>query len=63
MQNIYRATLAEHMGPKANLFVICMAAAREVPVYRFIRPLGFDALREVVEVFEEHLRELDRFEM
>jgi hypothetical protein len=58
MQNIYRATMAEHMGRKANLFVTCAAAAREVPVYRFSRPLGFHALREVVDVLEEHLREL-----
>jgi hypothetical protein len=62
MQNIYRAAMAEHMGRKANLFVICAAAARDVPVYRFSRPLGFHALREVVNLLEEHLCELDPVE-
>jgi hypothetical protein len=57
MQNIYRATMAEHMGRKANLFVTCAAAAREVAIYRFSRPLGFHALHEVVDALEEHLRQ------
>jgi hypothetical protein len=59
MQNIYRATMAEHMGLKANMFVTCAAAARQVPVYRFSRQLGFHAFRHVVDVLEEHLRDLE----
>jgi len=58
MQNIYRVAIAERMGRKANLFVTCAAAAREVPVYRFSRPLGFQILPDVLKVLEEHLHEL-----
>jgi hypothetical protein len=58
MQNIYRAPLAEHMGHKATLFVMCAAVAREVPVYRLSRPLNFLYLREVMEVLESHLHEV-----
>jgi hypothetical protein len=58
MQNIYRVAIAERMGRKANLFVACAAAAREVPVYRFSRPLGFQILPDVLKVLEEHLHEL-----
>jgi len=58
MQNIYRVAIAERMGRKANLFVTCAAAAREVAVYRFSRPLGFQILPDVLKVLEEHLHEL-----
>ena len=58
MQNIYRVAIAERMGRKANVFVACAAAAREVPVYRLSRPLGFQILPDVLNVLEEHLHEL-----
>jgi hypothetical protein len=58
MQNIYRVAIAERMGRKAKLFVTCAAAAQEVPVYRFSRPLGFQILPDVLKVLEEHLHEL-----
>ena len=58
MQNIYRVTMAERMGRKAKLFVACAAAARDVPVYRLSRPLGFQILPDVLNVLEEHLHDL-----
>ena len=58
MQNIYRVTMAERMGRKAKLFVACAAAARDVPVYRLSRPLGFQILPDVLKVLEEHLHDL-----
>jgi len=58
IQNIYRSGLAEHMGRKPALFVTCAAAARDIPVFRFSRPLGFHALREAVDVLEDHLSDL-----
>jgi hypothetical protein len=58
MQNIYRIGIAERMGRKPNLFVACAAAAREVPLYRLSRPLGFQILPDVLKVLEEHLHEL-----
>jgi HPr Serine kinase C-terminal domain len=57
MQNVYRVAMAERMGRKANLFVTCAVAAREVPVYRVSRPLGFRILPDVLNVLEEHLHE------
>ena len=58
MQNIYRSSLAAHMGRKPAVFVVCAAAARDVPVFRFSRPLGFHALRKAVDILEDHLRDL-----
>jgi hypothetical protein len=58
MQNIYRLAIAERMGRKAKLFVACAAAARQVPVYRLSRPLGFQIVPDVLKVLEEHLHEL-----
>jgi hypothetical protein len=58
MQNIYRSRLAEHMGRKPAAFVVCAAATRDVPVFRFRRPLGFHALRSAVDILEDHLRDL-----
>jgi hypothetical protein len=57
MQNIFRSNLAEHMGKQATLFAVCTAAARDVPVFRFSRPLGYDMLPEALDVLEEHLRD------
>jgi hypothetical protein len=57
MQNVYRLGLAEYMGYKPAAFVVCAAAARDVPVFRFSRPLGFDTLHEGVEFLEDHMRD------
>jgi hypothetical protein len=58
MQNVYRLGLAEHMGYKPAAFVVCAATARDVPLFRFSRPLGFDTLHEGVDLLEEHLRDI-----
>ena len=58
MQNVYRLGLAEHMGYKPAAFIVCAAAAHNVPVFRFSRPMGFDTLREGVDVLEEHLHDI-----
>ena len=57
MQNVYRLGLAEYMGYKPAAFVVCAATARDVPVFRFSRPLGFDTLHEGVEFLEDHMRD------
>ena len=58
MQNVYRLGLAEYMGYKPAAFVVCAAAARDVPVFRFSRPFGFSTLREGIECLENHLRDV-----
>jgi hypothetical protein len=58
MTNIYRLGLAEHMGFKPAAFVICAATARDVPVFRFSRPMAFNALHEGVGLLEDHLRDI-----
>jgi hypothetical protein len=58
MQNVYRLGLAEYMGLKPAAFVVCAATARDVPVFRFSRPLGFDILHEGVEFLEDHMRDV-----
>jgi hypothetical protein len=55
MQNIYRLGFAERMGYKPASFVVCAAAARDVPLFRFCRPRTFDALEETVKFLESHL--------
>jgi hypothetical protein len=57
IQNIYRLGLAERMGHKPTAFALCAAAARDVPVFRFSRPLGFDVLDEGIEFLEDHLHD------
>ena len=58
MQNIYRLDLAEHMGRKLDAFMVCAAAAEDVPVFRFTRSLQFAALPEAIDVLEYHLRDV-----
>jgi hypothetical protein len=55
IQNIYRLGFAERMGYKPASFLVCAAAARDVPLFRFSRPRKFDALKESVELLEHHL--------
>jgi len=45
------------MGKQATLFTVCTAVARDVPVFRFNRPLGYDMLPEALDVLEQHLRD------
>ena len=49
MQNVYRLGLAERLGYKPRAFMVCAAAARDVPVFRLSRPKHFHALEETVE--------------
>ena len=55
IQNIYRLNFAEHLGYKPHAFKVCAAAARDVPVFRFTRPLGFEALDQGIQLLENHL--------
>jgi hypothetical protein len=55
MQNVYRLEIAERMGCKPTAFFVCSATARDVPVFRFSRPLEFGALDEAVAILEDHL--------
>jgi hypothetical protein len=55
LQNVYRLGLAERLGYKPAAFIVCSAAARDVPVFRLSRRRELDALQETVKVLEEHL--------
>jgi hypothetical protein len=55
MQNVYRLRIAEYMGYKPAAFIVCAAASRDIPVFRFSRPLTLNSLAEAVEVMEDHL--------
>ena len=56
MQNVYRLGIAEMMDHKPAVFATCATVAREVPVFRFSRPWGFDVLHDVVALLQDHLR-------
>lgn len=58
MQNVYRLELAEYMGQKPAAFRVCAAVARNVPVFRFNRPMGFDVLQQGIDFLEAHLRDI-----
>ena len=58
MQNVYRLDLAERLGYKPHVFMVCAAAARDVPVFRFSRPLDFGALSQSIELLENHLLDI-----
>jgi hypothetical protein len=58
MQNVYRLSLVERLGYKPHAFTICVAAARNVPVFRLSRPKHFHALGETIGVLEDHMREI-----
>ena len=56
MQGLYCSELAEYMGRMPESFLLCVAAAREIPVFDFSRPIDFHALDEGLRLLEEHLR-------
>ncbi len=56
--NVYRLTFAEYMGSKPAVFALCAVIARQVPVYRFRRQLGFDALARAIDCLEAHLADV-----
>lgn len=55
MQNVYRAKLGGHMGFRPAVFAACVTAANDVPVFRFSRPMGFEAMGKGLEFLEDHL--------
>src|SRR5262249_26782714 len=56
MQNVYPPSLAAHLGYQSNVFVVCTAAARKVPVFRLSRPWDFAVLDQGIELLERHLQ-------
>ena len=58
MQNVYRLGLAELLGYKPRAFSVCAAVARDVQVFRFGRPWGFDALSHGLDLLESHMRKI-----
>lgn len=58
MQNVYRLNLAERLGYKPHAFMVCATAARDVPVFQFSRPLGFEALSQSIKLLENHLSDM-----
>jgi hypothetical protein len=58
MQNVYRLGLAEYTGYKPAAFVICAAAARDIPIYRFSRPMEFNVLPKAIAFLEDHFCEI-----
>jgi hypothetical protein len=55
MQNVYRLTLAEYIGRKPAAFAVCAAAARQIPVFCFSRPIAFTAFEDGLDVLEKHI--------
>ena len=58
MRNVYRLGFAECLGYKPQVFKFSAAAARDVPVFQFSRPLGFNCLGKSIELLENHLRDI-----
>jgi hypothetical protein len=56
MQNAYCLSLAEHMGFKPAVFELCAAIARQISVFEFNRPLGFELLSDAIGLLEDHMR-------
>src|SRR5262249_29182369 len=57
MQNVFGRRGAEHMGYKPQAFCTCAAAAGEVQVFRFSRPLGFKFFEKGIDLLEDHLND------
>jgi len=55
MQNVYRLGIAERLGFKPRAFSVCVAAARNIPVFRLSRPKHFQALARTIEILEAHM--------
>jgi hypothetical protein len=55
MQNVFGRHGAEYMGYKPQAFFTCAAAAAEVEVFRFSRPLGFEFFEKGIDLLENHL--------
>jgi hypothetical protein len=55
IQNVFGRHGAEYMGYKPQAFSTCAAAADEVEVFRFSRPLGFEFFEKGINLLEDHL--------
>jgi hypothetical protein len=55
--NVYRIELATYMGYKPAAFVACASVANEIPVFQFSRPMNFNALHEMIDSLDDHLRQ------
>src|SRR5262249_19835151 len=55
LQNVYPPGLPEHLGYQTQVFAVCTAVARDVPIFRFSRPCDFTTLDQGIEVLENHL--------
>src|SRR5262249_16149381 len=55
LQNIYPPGVAFHLGYQSNVFAVCAAAARDVPVFRLSRPWDLAALDESIDLLESHM--------
>jgi hypothetical protein len=58
MQNVYPPGLATNLGYQQNVFILCAAAARKVPVFRFDRPWNLAELDQGTEILENHLSQI-----
>jgi hypothetical protein len=57
MRNVYPPGLASYLGYQSQVFMVCTAAARNVPVFRLSRPWDFAALDQGIALLESHLRD------
>jgi hypothetical protein len=44
------------MGFKPAVFELCAAIARQISVFEFNRPLGFELLSDAIGLLEDHMR-------
>jgi len=58
MQNVYPPGLAARLGYQSQVFTVCAAAARGVPVFRLSRPWDFATLDQGIELLETHLQHM-----
>jgi hypothetical protein len=55
MKNVYPPGLPAYLGYQPHVFMVCTAAARNVPVFRLSRPWDFAALDQGIALLESHL--------
>jgi hypothetical protein len=56
LENIFGRVGVERIGRKPQAFAACAAAAQEVQMFRFSRPLDYDAFDKSIDLLEDHLR-------
>ena len=55
MQNVYPPNFAVPLGYQSDVFAVCAAAARHIPVFRLSRPWDLAAIDRCIDVLERHL--------